>query len=99
MPGVCDAQLPRVEVDTVRWNQWKTAVSRAAETRPGLETMIVSAFISAMHHPCCKCSCYTYSRYRPIMPKISPIILNFYDSSPLFLNLALLKLRTAIGST
>ena len=49
-----DDQLPEMEVDVVRWTQWKDAVTRAAETRPGLETLIVCAFISAMHHPACE---------------------------------------------
>jgi hypothetical protein len=54
VPEGSSAMLPKLEVDIVRWTQWMNAVSRAAETKPGLETLIVCAFISAMHHPSCK---------------------------------------------
>jgi hypothetical protein len=53
LPERSNAVLPKLEVDIVRWTQWMNAISRAAETRPGLETLIVCAFISAMHHPSC----------------------------------------------
>ena len=46
--------LPKVEVDHRRWSQWLNGVRGVAEVRTGLETVVVCAFITAMHHPSCK---------------------------------------------
>lgn len=46
--------LPELEVDEHVVAQWWQVVEKAAESRPGLETVVVSAIITAMHHHDCE---------------------------------------------
>ena len=46
--------LPELEVDEHVVAQWWQVVEKAAESRPGLETVVVSAIVTAMHHLGCE---------------------------------------------
>lgn len=46
--------LPELEVDERVVSQWWQVVEQAAKSRPGLETVVVSAVITAMHHLDCE---------------------------------------------
>ena len=46
--------LPTGQFEGEVWSQWINSVRRRSEARPGLETLVVCAFITAMHDPSCK---------------------------------------------
>ena len=49
--------LPELKVDEQVGEQWWQTVEKiAAESRPGLETVVLSAIITAMHNPDCEYS-------------------------------------------
>jgi hypothetical protein len=47
--------LPQLHVEGPAWTHWKKTVREVAEVRPGLETLVISAVITAMHDSQCEC--------------------------------------------
>ena len=54
-PQVSNLQaLPELRVDVQEQVQWWHAVGKVEQTRPGLQTLVVCAIITAMHSPLCE---------------------------------------------
>lgn len=46
--------LPQLQVEGLSWSLWWHTVREVAQSRPGLETIVVSAFIIATHDLQCE---------------------------------------------
>ena len=49
-----EQSLPQLQIEGPSWSRWWNMVRESADTRPGLETIVVSAIVISMHDLQCE---------------------------------------------